>query len=292
MLKRLFHPTHRRVRWLVGALLVGLFFALYTTQPAPAVKSADSFVTVVAGESLGEIPPEAVATLADLAKTDHIAVLEKCLENCTQQYNDYTLTFIKQERLKGKLRDQQTIDVAFRRHPFSVAMKWTENAPKGDRVLYVDGMWEGKMLIRPTGGLARSLIGGQVLRDPTGGEVMASTLRPVTAFGFENSLKDLLKVYRAAKQRGDLVQEFGGFGQIEGRDVIILIRKLPAVDDYPAAKTVIYVDTEYMVPVMVEGYDWSQEPQLLCRYVFKDMQFNVDLPDDRFTPRANDMNSP
>ena len=122
---------------------------------------------------------------------------------------------------------------------------------------------------------------------------MESTLRPITMFGFENSLKNLLAVYRRARQGGDLVEEFGGFGQIGGRDVIILVRKLPASDDYPSAKTITYIDMEYLVPIMIEGYDWTTpESRLMCRYVFQDIQFNMDLPDDRFTPQANDMNNP
>ena len=291
MLKRLFRPTNRRVRWLVGILLVGLSFALYTRQTV-AVKPAGSFVSVMDGKALAEMSTEAAATLEELARTDHIALLEMCLENA-RQYNDYTLTFIKEERIKGKLRDQQTVEAAFRRQPFSVAMRWTENAPRGDRVLYVEGMWNGKMLVRPTSGFLRGLVGGQVLRDPTGKEVMESTLRPVTMFGFENSLKGLLEVYRTAKHRGDLVEEFGGFAKIDDRPVLVLVRRLPAAANYPSAKTVTYIDMEYLVPVMVEGYDWTTpQPEFMCRYIFKDIRFNVGLPDDRFTPQANDMNSP
>jgi len=291
MLKRLFRPTNRRVRWLVGILLVGLSFVLYTRQTV-AVRPAGNFVSVMDGKALAEMSTEATATLEELARTDHIALLEMCLENAGQ-YNDYTLTFIKQERLRGKLRDQQTIEAAFRRQPFSVAMKWIENAPKGDRVLYVEGMWDGQMLIRPTGWAAQLAMGGQTLRDPTGKEVMESTLRPVTMFGFENSLKNLLEVYRTAKERGDLVEEFGGFAKIDDRPVLVLVRKLPAAADYPSAKTVTYIDMEYLVPVMVEGYDWTTpQPEFMCRYIFKDIRFNVGLTDDRFTPQANDMNSP
>ena len=293
MLKRLFRPTNRRVRWLMGALLVGLFCALYPwPTETTADRPSDSFMIVIDGEALGEVSLDAAAQLEQLARTDHIALLELCLEN-SQQYSDYTLTFIKQERINGALRDQQTVDVAFRRDPFSVAMTWTANAPKGDRVLYVEGMWDGQILVRPTNGFFRSVTGGQVLRDPTGSEVMESTLRPITMFGFENSLKNLLAVYRRARQGGDLVEEFGGFGQIGGRDVIILVRKLPASDDYPSAKTITYIDMEYLVPIMIEGYDWTTpESRLMCRYVFQDIQFNMDLPDDRFTPQANDMNNP
>ncbi len=291
MLKRLFHPTNRRVRWLVGFLLVGLVFALYTKR-APAVKPAGSFAIIIDGEALGEVATDATAKLEKLARTDHIALLELCLENA-RQYNDYTLTFIKQEVLRGTLRDQQTIEVAFRRRPFSVAMKWIENAPKADRLLYVEGMWDGQMLIRPTGWAAQLATGGQTFRNPTGEQVMESTLRPVTMFGFENSLKSLLEVYRIAKERGELIEEFGGFGQIGGRNALMLIRRLPPADDYPSAKTITYIDLEYLVPIMVKGYDWTTpEPQFMCLYVFQDIRFNVGLPDDRFTPQANDMQNP
>ena len=70
---------------------------------------------------------------------------------------DFTATFIKQERIKGRLGKEQWIDVSFMDEPFSVAMNWTKNAPVGDRVLYVDGKYGGQMLVRPSNGFLRAL---------------------------------------------------------------------------------------------------------------------------------------
>ncbi|MFW6240934.1 MAG: DUF1571 domain-containing protein, partial [Thermodesulfobacteriota bacterium] len=108
-------------------------------------------------------------------------------------------------------------------------------------------------------------------------------------FGFGNSLEDLEKVYRLAEKRGDLETEFKGFGSHEetGRKAAILERRLPPKDDYPAARTIVYIDTEYLVPTIVEGYD--QDGNLLCRYIFKDIKFNVGLTEDDFLPENNDM---
>jgi hypothetical protein len=140
-------------------------------------------------------PAQRDRQLEKLSSSDHVALLESCLSHYRPRVKDYTCTFSKQERMDGRLGARQLIDVRFREDPFSVAMTWRENPPRGDRVLYVEGRWDGKMLVRPTGVLARAIVPVAV-RDPDGKEAMAETRRPVTMFGFKRSLQSLLDVYR------------------------------------------------------------------------------------------------
>jgi hypothetical protein len=212
---------------------------------------------------------------------------------------DYTCTFSKQERMDGRLGARQLIDVRFREDPFSVAMTWRENPPRGDRVLYVEGRWEGKMLVRPTGVLARAIVPVAV-RDPDGKEAMAETRRPVTMFGFKRSLQSLLDVYREAKKQGRLKESSGGFVEVKGRTAVVLVRELRprkgetdsgSAPEHPPL-TRIYIDTESLVPIMIEGYTAADAKKLSSRYLYEDVKFNVGLTDADFTPQSLDMPEP
>ncbi|MDY6914566.1 MAG: DUF1571 domain-containing protein [Planctomycetota bacterium] len=285
-LKQLLRPTNRRIRLLVGLLLVGLFCIQCTRTEA----FRDSkFIVHISGALVGNISDDVAAKLEELAKTDHIALLEYCHENYQHQYRDYTCTLIKQERINGTLRPEQWISSKFMDEPFSVALKWTKNAPIGEQVIFVKGKYNDQMLVRPKG-LLILLTGGPVLRKPDGDEALKNTLRPVNQFGFECSLENLLNVYRQAKAEGDLKESFGGYAEIAGRKAVVLVRYLPAENDYPACKTLTYIDVEYLLPICVEGYDWDD--QLSCRYLFKDIKFNVGLGPDDFTPEANGLTPP
>lgn len=284
--KSLLHPSNRRIRLIVGVLVVGLLCVQCTRSQA---FKESRFVQVLSGEIFGANDPEVYAEVIRLAKTDHIALLEYCLDGYGGRYRDYTCTLIKQERLGGRVSNEQEIAVKFLESPYSVAMAWTaETAGIGDRVLYVEGKYNDMMLIRLTG-VWNKLV-GTAMRKPDGPQAMQNTLRPVNQFGFRKSLESLLKVYRQARDAGDLKQSFGEYAEVAGRKAVVLVRYLPAKDNYPAAKTLTFIDLEYLVPIAVEGYDWDEK--LSSRYVFKDIRFNVGLTSEEFLPAANGMKDP
>ena len=283
MLKRILGPTNFRVRLLVGIMLAGLCVFQCTN---------DSASSIVPGPRPGvAVAKPLVATrdtddLERLARTDHIALLQQCLDNYHGKYADYTCTFTKQERIGGVLGKQQEIRVRFRESPFSAAMTWVTNPPRGDRILYVEGRNSNKMQVRPTSLLLQALAPAGVSRKPDDAEAMKVTLRAVNLFGFECGMKSLLEVYREARKNGDLQEEFGGYYTLDGQDTLLLIRYLTTRrKDYPACKTLTYIDVKYLVPVMIEGYDW-EAGDLLCRYSYSDLKFNVGLTGADFTPES------
>ena len=278
-------PTNRRVRLVVGLLLAGLFSVQCTRTSA--WRESD-VVTPVGSTVVGANSPDTVRRVDRLARTDHAALLSYCLDKARGRYRDYTCTFIKQERIGGQLKAAQHIEVDFLSEPFSVAMQWTKNAPLADRLLYVEGKYNGQMLLRPAGLLGNFV--GTVTRDPTGEDVKRKTLRPVTMFGFVNGMESLLEVYREAAAAGDLREEFGGYARVDGRDTVKLVRYLPPKGDYPAHKTEVYIDLEYLVPICIESRNWDDE--VSSRYLYKDVQFNVGLTTDDFLPDAVGMKPP
>ena len=80
------------------------------------------------------------------------------------QIDDYTATFIKQERIDGKLGKPEEIEVRFRDFPHSVYMIWKKNADQARRALYVDSPEfkdsKGRKLakVEPNGAIARLFV--------------------------------------------------------------------------------------------------------------------------------------
>jgi len=286
------HPTNRRIRILVGLLLTGLF-CVQCTQSVAFRESR--YMTVVNGKDIGRNAPEIQERLVKLAKTDQVALLEFCLDHVRREIHDYNCTLIKQERINGAVKPEQEIDVAFLDEPFCVAMQWVSNAPVGDRLLYVEGRYDDRMLVRPKSPLLRALV-PTALCEPEGERAMENTLRPVTVFGFERGLERLLAVYRKARQRGELRTEFNGFADVKGRKTLVITRYLPNRDEYPAAKTVICIDLEYLVPICIEAYNWNDaadwDHRLTGRYVYCDIKLNVGHTLDEFTPEKQGLQPP
>lgn len=281
MLKQLLRPTNRRSRILLGILLAGLF-CIQCTQQTQAVRETGYTVSLDV-EATSDLDKK----LEDLAKSDHVALLEMCLKNYDESYKDYTCTFIKQEVIRGAMKLEQKVDVKFMDAPFSVAMKWTKNPGPGDRVLFVEGKNDDKMVVRPTSSFLRALVGGTVKRKPDDPQAMQNTLRPVSMFGFKRGMANLLKVYRKAKAAGDLKEDFGGYMDVAGRKTLVLVRYLPAKSNYSTHKTEIFIDVERLVPVCIKGYDWDNK--LESKYIYKDVKFNVGLAANDFTTKANGM---
>lgn len=292
-IRKILRPSNRGVRLIVGLLLA----VLLCIQVANSIATPDIQKPVI--KTIGS--DEIVVTNVDefeqaleLAKTDHVALLKMGLAKLdTLGAESYTCTFVKQERIRGELLAPQTIDVKFREQPFSVAMTWTENAPTGDKILYVEGRYRddqgrSQMVVRPASGFLQAVTGGSVKRLPDGKDAMKSTLRPCTEFGFRNSIQSLIDIYELARKRGESEESFGGFAEVGGRQCFQLVRILPNTDPmYPARKTVILIDKEWLIPLQVMGDNWQKEA--LCDYRFMNVNFAASLTDADFTPQANDI---
>ena len=230
--------------------------------------------------------------LRRLAEKNHIELLKACLVDCEKSYRRYSCRLERQERLGGVLTPVQVIDVKFRGDPYSVLMVWQENAPRGDKMLYVEdpslapGQW--KMFIHPSGLPGR--IFKSVERSPDDPEIRSASQRSVKEFGFANGLRSLLGVYEQADRAGQLLEtKYLGTGMIDGRPTIALKRVLPNGHNYPAFETTIEIDQEYRVPVSVTGTNWQNE--LVCHYVYKNIRFNDEsgVKDSDFLRKTNNL---
>lgn len=300
LLRKAFRPSNRRVRILVGLLLAGLLVMQVAQSVATGPTQAGT-VKVIEETQIVTSEPDLLDRLRTLAQTDHLALLELCRKELNKGlYDQYTATFVKQEQIRGKLSAEQYIQVKFMSEPFSVAMKWTKNPPTGNALVYVEGKYpdrngKSRMIVQPTSDFLRRLVGGSVRRLPDGPDAMKNTLRPCTMFGFENSLESLIRVYNLARKNGECNEQWGyhdektgrdvKFAEVDGRKCIVLTRFLPRRKEYPAGKTIIFIDLEYLLPLRVIGYDWND--RFFCNYEYRDVNFNADLSKEDFTPAAN-----
>ncbi len=220
--------------------------------------------------------------LIDYAKTDHIALLKYAQEHYRKRVQDYSATLVKQERINNTLKPVETVDVIFKERPFSVLMNWKKNAGKVNKLLYVEGQYDNKMVVHPTGLFS---ILKSARRSPQSKEARQSSLRTCDQFGFYRSMASLLEIYTLAQEQGDLRIGYLGKTLVDKRPCIAMERILPVKKEYPYARLVMEFDVEYLVPTAVTSYDW--QGRLLGRYVYKNLRFNIGLTQDMFTTEAN-----
>ena len=149
------------------------FLAVSDGAPRP-VPSASS---EPAAADDGSPVPDA-AGFERLARTDPVSFMRASLRRYDRDVQGYRCTFVKQERLGGKLQRSEVIDVSCREKPFSVLFDWREGARLAAKVFYVKGENNDQLLVKPAGWRGRLV--SAVARD-------ASSLRgkflvqPVTA---------------------------------------------------------------------------------------------------------------
>lgn len=223
--------------------------------------------------------------LLQFASDNHIALLEMGLSDYQQRISDYTCTLVKQERIGGKMRPEQQIEVKFKESPFSVVFHIVRNAGAADKIIFVEGANDNKFLAHPTG--LTGLLIPKVSRAVDDAQAAKASLRRVNQFGFARSLRSLLDQYESAAASGDLTQEFLGTGEVDGRATMVLARLLPPKPQYPYNKVVIHLDRQYLVPTATFCY--NRQGQLEAKYIFSNVQFNTGLSNEDFLARNNGM---
>lgn len=256
---------------------------------APAAKRVAQPAASVAplpAASTSHVP----AALVALAQADPLAVIRRGIEQCDRELRDYRCTFIKQERVQGKLRDEEQIDVRYRREPKSVFMVWERNADQAKRALYIDAAAfrdaDGQPLakVEPAGAIARLFV-SEVLIPVRGERARATSRRTIDEFGFRETYAILERYNTLAQARGKLEFRFEGVSEIDSRPTLVFVRYLPydgKSSEFPDAKMVMHIDQQWLVPTAIYSYADRAGTQLLGRYLFTNVQINPGLSDKDF----------
>ncbi len=236
-----------------------------------------------------------------LLRDDPFAGLVESRDRLIRDARDYTCTFVKQERIDGAITEEQEANIKFRAEPFSVVMDFTRNAGLANRVVYVKGKWRDESadeglrelaVCQPGKGLSMFV---KSIKQPIHGLLARKTSRrAIDEFGFRRALDLLIEYSQKAKDAGELELTFVGKTRFDGRDVWLVRRTLPYTGPggaYPDRVANIYVDCERLVPVAVYTYSDSAESpdQLLGKYEYRNVRFNVGLTDADFDPATYGM---
>jgi hypothetical protein len=222
-----------------------------------------------------------------LARTDPIAFLENCLHRCDRKVRGYRAVLQKRERLGGKLRRTEILDVAFREEPFSVLLDWREGAGRVQRTLFVKGANDGQLLARPASALAYRLA-GIVARDPEGPDARRVGRYPLTGFGIKIGMRRVRAAWAAARKEGALHVAYLGRRRVPeaGNRLCYVFRRdrvaRPEEDGITAGTFSIDVETWLQVGVVLDGED----NQRIGEYFFRDVRLNPDFPPETFTRQA------
>ena len=213
--------------------------------------------------------------------SDPRTFIKRAIAKYNKDVNDYTGVVHKQERIRDKLGKSQLIEFKLRQEPFSVFMKWRENPTDVDKLLYVTGKNKGKMRVHPRAlfGLIRA-----VNIKPQSKKALKNNLYPCTDFGLIKLLEKLLASYEESLKTGGVKTIELGVTLVDDRPCAAFGIVVGPGRSFGIRQILVEVDAEYLLPVGLVTFD--EDGELVGRYVFEKLQFNVELSDADFTRKA------
>jgi outer membrane lipoprotein-sorting protein len=244
------------------------------------VTAAASLIAGVAAASPASGADAAAPTEGTLLTSAEILDLLDTMEKAYAKVSDYTATFTKQERVKGRLHAKETMSVKFAR-PFSLYLKWIAGKHEGQEVIFVRGWNDGK--IRAHTGSFPDIT---VDLAPENSLAMRGNRHPITDFGIGNTIDLLARDARLAAVRPqDKVTYVDlGISTVAGVRARCVVGTTPGGrwSVYYAPKARLCVDVKRDLPIRVTV--WDAEGELLEDYTFRDLKLNVGLSDGDFSP--------
>ena len=179
-----------------------------------------------------------------------------CRSLTYDKLGSYTAIFHKQERVNGKLLEEETILLKFKK-PFKMYMKWIKDPYKGREVLYVEGWNENQIKVHEGG-----ITGIVTLNlNPGGFMAMKGNRHPVTDTGIGHLIKIIGENLRRRMKAGE-------FKLLEHGEETVYRRKTRKVEvlferdrtkGYYGYRVIVNLDKEKKVPIKIQIYDWDDQ---------------------------------
>ncbi len=211
------------------------------------------------------------------AEFDPLDLLNKAKERYNE-IEDYTATFIKQQRIGGELQKKEEIFMKFKK-PFCIYYKWI-NPDGGKEVIYVDGKNKNR-LIAHLGGVASFFPIAKWFK-PTDSLAMAGNRYPITRSGIGNAIDSLIGQFKLAQESNELSVAYLGIEIIDGRRTHVIARRLPKDKKYACYLSIINIDIETKLPIRIASLDWDFTIKDI--YYYKNLKINQGLTDQDFDP--------
>lgn len=271
--------------------------AATTQAPRPAAQAlavttprVDPAVTPVAAQA------PAATTPFDLEQRPGEHPLMPCLRlakqalvDMDQRIQDYSATFVKEERISGELGPPQKINMRVRQQPFSVYMKFITPTP-GQEALYVDSQ-NGNKLVAMGSGWKRRF--GKINLDPNGAMAMRGQRYPITKCGIRNLTAELVEIAEQDIKYGECTVRHGP-AKIDGREATMIESTHPiARRNFRYHKAQIFIDNQLRVPIAYQAFSWPQteggQPILEEKYIYTNLKLNNGYTDADFSPEGPNM---
>ncbi|OIN95021.1 MAG: hypothetical protein AUJ48_04045 [Deltaproteobacteria bacterium CG1_02_45_11] len=208
---------------------------------------------------------------------------EKWLAEAETAYDhveSYTAIFHKQQRIAGKLLEEENIYLKARKKPFSLYMKWVTEPYEESELLYVVGWNKGRAKAH-RGGFFSFIVRNL---KPNAPKLMNDNLRPVTSTGVGFLLKTVAINMRKAIKAGVLTFTDQGIENIYGRDTQVLQIDMQGekTEEYDGARFVINQDIESKLLIRLRVY--NRDGLLVENYGYEKLNIDARLSDTDFDP--------
>jgi hypothetical protein len=198
---------------------------------------------------------------------------------------DYSGYMVRQERIGGKLQAEQTAEIRVRTEPFSVyTLTLAPKALFNQELAFVSGRKDDKVRVKAAGVAGA---GGFVTVAADDAKANADSKYAVTSTGIGAVLKRVeaaLDAERVAKASPQVVMSEYKFNDRPCTKYEIFCDRAHAKRF--AARMVVYIDTEYKLPVRFEAYDapksGEKTGEMLECVSFVKLVFNAGLGDSVF----------
>ena len=201
----------------------------------------------------------------------------------------YTATFHKQERIKGVLGPEQTLEMKARREPFAVYFKFV-TPQAGKEIVYAEGHHDNK-LIAHAGGVSRLLI-PRLAVPPDHPLALADSRHAVTEAGLHNLVDRLVGFRKLDLNDPEAVTILDRTTDASGRPWLRSVHTHPVRhDDRPFARVDVLYDPDTFYPLDIRNFDWPEPGQgpggelaLAEHYRYEDLDTSVVLTPADFDP--------
>lgn len=223
-----------------------------------------------------------------------LAVARKGLERIRAEVRDYTALMIKQERVNGTLRPEETVRVKVRHRreqdgqviPKSFYLYFEKPASvTGREVIWVEGRNDDHLTAHEGG--IKNLF--SVNLAPDSFLAMAGNRYPITELGIETLMVRMIEKGERDRKHGECSVSINREIEVDGQKcTLITITHPEKRDHFEFHQAKIYVNDEIDLPIGYEGFEWPEqpggEPVLIERYFYRELKVNVGLKDIDFDP--------
>ncbi|MEO6811573.1 MAG: DUF1571 domain-containing protein [Isosphaeraceae bacterium] len=289
-------PSRRRWRWgLFSGIPIGAiaFACWWLTDPLEPASTLVASIAEPASPNPGPTPTEPVSLEWPRDRIDGLAAKRRLLDilradqETLRNVEGYTALFHKRERIRGVLRNEETLEMKVRCRPFSVYFKF-RTPEAGKEVVYAEGRYDNHVIAHGAG-FSRLLI-PRLKVAPTHPLALADSRHPVTEAGLHKLVDKLVAFRELDLIDAEAVTILDQWADDEGRPWLRSIHTHPVQEpERPFAKVEVLYHPETKLPWRITSYDWpkagdSGDLNLAEQYTYDDLHLGDSFSDLDFDP--------